>query len=308
MILSLLNTLTSLAAVSYHRLHDDSRAADVTLAISELFVRIMLANAGDGEVQELGCTGLYILCLGRGFPQCPSQLNDLSLQSAITAGAEVAVAAALRSHHTDEALFMYATRLMSFFIEFGAVDTAPFTDLVQTCVEALDRWVLDPEDTYARAVALVEGAALLGSLFEHSHECKTLGRQVGAAKTLAAVHANLEQRTALPDSFKTTALNALQLLDPEESAKLQSSLPSAGAGRRSQPQHRSKAPLSASELAAATAAADAAAADLLAEEEAAKAAKASASTAQGSSLQRRRRKKHGSGASAEPDELDAATL
>ena len=307
-VLSLLNTLKSLAAISHHRLQDHPHAAEISLVISELIVRVMLANTGDGEVQELGCCGMYTLCFGRGFQRCPRQLNASSLKNAITAGAVVAVAAALRSHHTDVALFAAAARVLSFFFDSGAVDVAPFTDVVHSCVEALDRLVLVTEVTNSSATALANGSGLLADLFNRSPECRALGRLLGAAKTLTAVHSILEQRTDLPDSFKTTALNALQLLDPEESAKLQSSLPSAGAGRRSQPQHRSKAPLSASELAAATAAADAAAAKLLAEEEAAKAAKAAASTAQGSSLQRRRRKKHVGGASAEPDELDAATL
>jgi len=168
--------------------------------------------------------------------------------------------------------------------------------------------VLYPEVTTKRGSALVEGAVLLNVMFQRSPDCRALGRQVGAAKTLAVVHANLALRTDVPDWAKAKVLRALQQLNTDESAELQSNLPSASAGRRSQPQHRSKAPLSASELAAATAAADAAAAELLAEEEAAKAAKAPASTAQGSSSQRRRRKKHGGGASAEPDELDAATL
>jgi len=233
-VLSLLNTLKSLAAVSHHRLQDHPHAAEVSLVISELIVRVMLANAGDEEVQVLGCTGLDILCFGRGFQRwrCPIQLNESSLQSAITAGAVVPVAAALRSHHTDEALFMYATRLMSCFFEFGAFDTAPFTDLVQVCVEALDRWVLDPKVTTARAGTLGNGAVLLGFMFAHSLECRALGRRAGAAKTFAAVHGILEQRTDLPDYYKTIVLRALQQMNAEESATLQSNLPSAGAGRQ----------------------------------------------------------------------------
>ena len=231
-ILSLLNTLTSLAAVSYHRLKDHLRDADVSLAISKLIVRIVVTNPGDQEVQVLGCAGLDILCLGCGYPQCPSQLNASSLQSAITAGAAVPVAAALRSHHCDEVLFAAATRLLSRFFSSGDVDAAPFTDLVQVCVEALDRWVLDPKVTTARAGTLGNGAVLLGFMFAHSLECRALGRRAGAAKTFAAVHGILEQRTDLPDYYKTIVLRALQQMNAEESATLQSNLPSAGAGRQ----------------------------------------------------------------------------
>jgi len=156
-----------------------------------------------------------------------------------------------------------ANLLFSSF-ENGVVGMASFTDLVQVYVEALDRWVLNPEFTRTRDSHLAVGVGLLGAMFQRSPECKALGLRVGAARTLAAVHAILEQRTDISDGMKASALHALQYLDPEESAKLQSSLPSAGAGRRSQPQHRSKAPLSASELAVATAAADVAAAELLA--------------------------------------------
>ena len=90
-VLSLLTTLRSLAAVSYHRLQNHPRVVDVSLSVSKVIVRVMLAHAGDEEVQYLGCNGLNILYYGCGFPQYPSQLNESSLQSAISAGAVVPV-------------------------------------------------------------------------------------------------------------------------------------------------------------------------------------------------------------------------
>jgi len=140
-VLALLNAL-QLAAVVYHRLHDHSRTVPVALAVSKLIVRVMLANAGVENMLELGCDGLYTLCFDCGLPRCPRQLNASSLQSAITAGAVVPVATALRSHHSNEEIFIYATHLMACFLSSGAVDVAPFADLVQICVEAVDRLVL----------------------------------------------------------------------------------------------------------------------------------------------------------------------
>jgi len=157
-VLSLLNTLESLAAVLYHRLQDHPHAAEVSLAISKLIVRIVLANAADEQVQVLGCAGLGILCSGHGLSRYPTQMDASFLMSAISAGAVVPVAAALRSHHSSKAIFTRAPQLLPFFFDSGAVDVAPYTDLVQICVDALDRLVLAPVVTRAGAIALASVA------------------------------------------------------------------------------------------------------------------------------------------------------
>ena len=96
-VVSLLNTLQCLANFSYHRLPVHLRAVPVALAVPKLVVRIMLANTDDEKVQVLGCTGLFVLCVGYGFSRGPVVLNSSFLQHAITAGAAVPVATALHS-------------------------------------------------------------------------------------------------------------------------------------------------------------------------------------------------------------------